>query len=69
MSTKAKKPKTEREWIAYRCQLECKLVRDALNDPLLRDFGAEFRRERRIEYALFCLAGAVSELSKQMEAK
>ena len=55
---KTKKPKTEAERAAYRCQLSCKVGRDALEGISEPPPGVG-----RIEYALFNLLHAVEELS------
>ena len=53
------KPKTQEEFAAYRCQLSCKIGRDALSGESKTPDGVS-----PIEYAIFNLLHAVEELSK-----
>jgi hypothetical protein len=57
--TKTKKPKTHTEWSACRCQLACRIGRDALCG----------KNENPMHYAIFNLLHAIEELSKQIEGK
>lgn len=52
-----KLPQTEFEWSVYRCKLDCKVGREAL----------EKTGEIHLDYALFCLLGAVAELAQALE--
>ena len=57
---KKKKPQTEAEWAAYRCQLSCKIGRDVLEGRTKTPHGVT-----PLEYAVFNLLHAVEELSKK----
>ena len=57
--TNPKKPQTEAEWCAYRCQLSCKIGRDVLEGIAKTPHGVT-----PLEYAVFNLLHAVEELSK-----
>jgi len=57
-SVKAK-PKTPREWFAYRCKLSCKIGRDALDGKTKAPQGVS-----PLEYAVFNLLHAVEELAE-----
>ena len=50
-------PKTQEEWARYRCQLNCKIGRDALEKVPPNIVTP-------LEYAMFCLLNAVEELSR-----
>jgi hypothetical protein len=54
-----KKPKTEREWCAYRVSLSCKIGRDAIEGKTKLPDGCS-----PTEYAMFNLLHAVEELAK-----
>ena len=60
--TKRTKPRTEAEWSAYRCQLSCKIGRDALEGKTQPPAGCS-----PLEYAVFNLLHAVEELSRQID--
>lgn len=51
-------PRTEAEWCAYRCQLSCKIGRDALEGKTQPPAGCS-----PLEYAVFNLLHAVEELA------
>jgi hypothetical protein len=52
-------PRTPAEWSAYRCQLSCKIGRDALDGKTQPPAGCS-----PLEYAVFNLLHAVEELSR-----
>lgn len=52
-------PKTPDEWSAYRCQLSCKIGRDALEGKTKTPAGVS-----PLEWAVFNLLHAVEELSR-----
>jgi hypothetical protein len=52
-------PRTPAEWSAYRCQLSCKIGRDALEGKTQPPAGCS-----PLEYAMFNLLHAVEELSR-----
>ena len=52
-------PRTKSEWCAYRCQLSCKIGRDAIEGKTKPPGGCT-----PMEYAIFNLLHAVEELSK-----
>lgn len=52
-------PRTPAEWSAYRCQLSCKIGRDALEGKTQPPTGCS-----PLEYAVFNLLHAVEELSR-----
>ena len=52
-------PRTDAEWSAYRCQLSCKIGRDALEGKTQPPAGCS-----PLEYAVFNLLHAVEELSR-----
>lgn len=54
-----KKPATESEWAAYRCQLSCQIGRDALEGKSEVPYGYT-----KLEFAVYNLLHAVEELSK-----
>jgi hypothetical protein len=58
-----RKPKTDNEWAAYRCQLSCKIGRDALEGKTKSPAGVS-----AMEYALYNLLHAVEELSRIKES-
>ena len=58
--TNPKKPQTEAEWCAYRCQLSCKIGRDVLEGITKTPHGVT-----PLEYAVFHLLHAVEELSNK----
>ena len=62
---KKQTPKTEAEWAATRCQLSCRVGRDAIEHVSHSKDGYE------TQYAIYNLLHAVEELSKQIahEAK
>ena len=53
------RPRTPAEWSAYRCQLSCKIGRDALEGKTQPPTGCS-----PLEYAVFNLLHAVEELSR-----
>jgi hypothetical protein len=55
-------PRTPAEWSAYRCQLNCKIGRDALEGKTQPPAGCS-----PLEYAVFNLLHAVEELSRHNE--
>jgi len=57
-SVKAK-PKTPREWAAYRCKVTCQIGRDALSGKTKTPAGGS-----PLEYAVFNLLHAVEELAE-----
>jgi len=54
------KPKTEAEWAAYRCRMECRMGREAI-DGKIKSYV------QPLEYALFLLLHAIEDLSLQIE--
>ena len=56
-----KKPETPAEWCAYRCQLSCKVGLAAMAGD-----GAVPCGLRSVDYAIYNLLHAVSELSQQV---
>lgn len=52
-------PKTDAEWAAYRCQLSCRIGRDALEGKTKAPVGCS-----PLEFAVFNLLHAVEELSR-----
>lgn len=56
-----RKPQTETEWCAYRCQLSCRLARDILDGKTRTPPTGT-----PLEFAVFNLLHAVEELSKQI---
>jgi hypothetical protein len=53
-----KPPRTAKQWSAYRAILDCKLAKDTLD-------GKDHKSHSdRLEYALYCIAGAVSSLAE-----
>jgi hypothetical protein len=63
MSETPTKPKTPAEWSAYRCQLSCKIGRDALEGKTQPPNGWS-----PLEYAVYNLFRAVEELSRHNSA-
>lgn len=57
-------PKNEAEWCAYRCQLNCKVGRQALEGSTKPPQGVT-----ALECAMFSLLHAVEDLSKQVALK
>jgi hypothetical protein len=53
------KPKTEAEWCAYRCKLNCQAGREVLDGATKIPPGSN-----RVEYALYNLLHAVEELAR-----
>jgi hypothetical protein len=53
------KPKTPREWAAYRCKVTCQIGRDVLSGKTKTPPGGS-----PLEYALFNLLHAVEELAE-----
>jgi hypothetical protein len=58
-----KKPKTEREWALCRAHLSCSVASDVLQTQSVVDGRPP------MEYALYCLCTAISEISKALWEK
>jgi hypothetical protein len=56
------KPRTEAEWGGYRCQMSCRIGRDALEGKTKTPPGVS-----PLEYAMFNLLHAVEELARENE--
>lgn len=58
-----KKPKTQAEWAAYRCQESCKTGREVITN------GRTTASTSPLEYAAYMIFHAIEDLSKQIEEK